>query len=95
MKPIVTINGAWSEQANAWVSETLCLTGDCWLEASLPSKGRVVIKKSENDVGPWPKAFISKWAGPDFRLRLYGSTEKRYIKIYFTVTPNSIQYANI
>ena len=47
MKPIVTINGAWSEQANAWVSETLCLTGDCWLEVELPSKGRLVIKKSE------------------------------------------------
>ena len=47
MKPIETINGAWSEQENAWVSETLCLTGDCWLEVTLPTKGRMVIKKSE------------------------------------------------
>ena len=26
-KTLVTINGSWSEQDNAWVSETLCLTG--------------------------------------------------------------------
>ena len=95
MKPIETINGAWSELDNAWVSDTLCLTGDCWLGVTLPHKGRVVIKKSETADGPWPKAFISKWAGPDFRLRLYGATEERYIKIYFTVTPETIQYANI
>ena len=95
MKPITIINGAWSEQDNAWVSDTLCLSGDCWLEVTLPYKGRVVIKKSETENGPWPKAVISKWAGPNVRLRLYGSTKWRYIKIYITETPNTIQYANI
>ena len=95
MKPITTINGAWSEQANAWVSETLCLTGDCWLEVTLPQKGRLVIKKSETADGPCPKALISKWTGPEFRIRMYGSTEGRYVRIYLTCNPTTIQYANI
>ena len=95
MKPITTINGAWSEQANAWVSETLCLTGDSWLEVELPSKGRLVIKKSETANGPWPKALITPWSGPKFRIRVHGSTEARYIQIHLTETPNTIQYANI
>lgn len=95
MKPITTINGAWSEQANAWVSETLCLTGDCWLEVELPSKGRLVIKKSETANGPWPKALITPWSGPKFRIRVHGSTEARYIQIHLTEIPNTIQYANI
>ena len=95
MKPIETINGAWSDDANAWVSDTLCLTGDCWLEVTLPSKGRLVIKKSESEDGPWPKAFISKWGGGDFRIRMYGTTEKRYVKVYLTTTPTIIQLASI
>lgn len=95
MKPIETIQGAWSEQDNAWVSETLCLTGDCWLEVTLPHKGRLVIKKSETAEGPWPKAFISKWAGPDFRIRMYGTTEGRYVRIYLTTTPTTIQLSSI
>ena len=92
---ITTINGAWSEQDNAWVSETLCLTGDCWLEVTLPDKGRLVIKKSETENGPYPKALITKWDGPQFKIRIYGSTEARYIKIYLTDTPTTIQLASI
>lgn len=95
MRPIETINGAWSEQENAWVSETLCLTGDCWLEVTLPEKGRMVIKKSETAEGPWPKALKSTWTGPDFRIRIYGTTKARYIRIYLTETPTTIQIANI
>ena len=95
MKPITTINGAWSEQANAWVSETLCLTGDCLLEVGLPTKGRLVIKKAEQLEGPWPKALKTPWTDGEFRIRIYGSTEKRYIRIYLTTNPTLIQIANI
>lgn len=95
MKEITTINGAWSDEANAWVSDTLCLTGDCWLEISLPEKGRVVIKKAEKKEGPYPKALITKWGGPDFRFRVYGTTEARYISIHLTTTPTTIQFSNI
>lgn len=92
---IITIDGAWSEQENAWVSDTLCLTGDCWLEVTLPDKGRLVIKKSETANGPYPKALITKWAGPKFRIRIYGSTEARYIRIYLTDTPTTIHISSI
>lgn len=95
MKPIETIQGAWSEQDNAWVSETLCLTGDCWLEVTLPHKGRLVIKKSETAEGPWPKALISNWTGPKFKIRVYGSTKSRYIRLYLTVEPTSCEIVNI
>ena len=95
MKEVVTINGAWSDEANGWVSETLELNGDAWLEVELPQKGRLVIKKAEQPEGPWPKALITKWTGPKFRIRMYGATEARFVKIILTETPNTIQYANI
>jgi hypothetical protein len=95
MKEITTIQGAWSDAANGWVSEILELTGDAWLEVELPAKGRLVIKKAESIDGPWPKALITKWAGPKFRIRIYGSTEHRYIKVVTTDTPITIQIANI
>lgn len=95
MKEITTIQGAWSDEANAWVSEILELTGDTYLEVSLPTKGRLVIKKSESIDGPYPKALITPWTGPEFRIRLYGTTERRYIKVAITETPNRIQFANI
>ena len=91
---ITDINGAWSEDRNAWVSDPLCITGDCWLEVTLPGKGRMVIKKSETQDGPWPKCLISNWTGPEFRVRIYGSTKYRYIRIYMTETPTRIQFAN-
>jgi len=91
---ITPINGAWSDEENAWVSDLWCLTGDCWLEVSLPDKGRMVIKKSETLDGPWPKALISNWTGPDFRVRMYGSTKYRYVQIYLTAEPTVIQFAN-
>ena len=95
MKEITTIQGAWSDEANGWVSEILELTGDAWLEVELPAKGRLVIKKAESIDGPWPKALITKWAGPKFRIRIYGSTEHRYIKVVTTDTPITIKIANI
>jgi hypothetical protein len=91
---ITTINGAWSEESNAWVSEIWCLTGDCWLEVTLPDKGRLVIKKAETLDGPWPKAKITPWSGPEFRIRIYGSTKYRYVRIYLTEEPTMIQFAN-
>jgi hypothetical protein len=91
---ITTINGAWSEQENAWVSETWCLTGDCWLEVTMPDKGRMVIKKAETLEGPWPMCFKTPWTGPEMRIRIYGSTKYRYVRIYLTDTPDMIQFAN-
>ena len=91
---ITTINGAWSEEANAWVSEDWCLTGDCWLEVDLPDKGRMIIEKAESIEGPWPKALITKWDGPMFRIRIYGSTKYRYVRIFLTSEPDRIQFAN-
>lgn len=106
MKEITTINGAWSDEANGWVSETLELTGDAWLEVELPAKGRIVIKKAEKIEGPYPKALITKWTGPKFRIRLVhgiytGKKDEgvgdlgRYIRIITTETPTTIQYVNI
>ena len=103
MSAMTTITGAWSSDANGWVSEMLTLTGDIWIEVTLPSKGRLVIKKSESADGPWPKAMITPWTGPDFKIRIRhgvdtmtGDTPKsRYIKIITTETPISIKYANI
>lgn len=92
---IKPINGAWCDDANAWVSETLCLTGDCWLEVTLPDKGRVVIKKAESEEGPFPKALISNWTGGNFRIRMYGTTKNRYIKVCLTSEPTIIQLASI
>ncbi len=92
---ITPINGAWSQPDNAWVSDTMHLTGDSWLEITLPDKGRLVIKKSETADGPWPKAFISKWTGQKFRIRMYGTTEGRYVRIYLTTTPDEIQLSGI
>ena len=103
---MTTINGAYSLDANGWVSETLELTGNAILEVLLPGKGRVVIKKSETRDGPWPKCLITKWAGPLFRFRLLHGRDKqpssenpgghnRFVKIITTETPIRIQYANI
>jgi hypothetical protein len=94
MKEITTINGAWSEEENAWVSETWCLTGDTWLEVDMPDKARLVIRKSETADGPYPKALVSNWSGPKFRIRIYGSTKYRYVRIFLTDTPDRIQFAN-
>lgn len=91
---IVPIKGAWSDEANAWVSDVLCLTGDCWLEVTLGDKGRLVIKKAECLDGPWPKALVSNWSGPDFRVRLYGSTKYRYVRVYLTAVPKRIEFAS-
>lgn len=91
---IKTIAGSWSNEANAWVSETICLTGDAYLEATLPGKGRLVVKKAESLEGPWPKALTTHWTGPGFRIRLYGSTKGRYVRIYLTDTPVAIQLVN-
>lgn len=106
MKEIRDIQGAWSDEANGWVSEDLELTGDAWLEVELPHKGRLVIKKSETPDGPWPKVVNTKWAGPKFKLRLLNGRDKlsakkngtghsRYIRIITTETPKRIGYANI
>ena len=91
---ITTINGAWSDDANAWVSDVLHLTGNCWLEIELEDKGRLVLKKSESETGPFPKALITKWGGPSFRIRVYGSTKYPYIKVCLTDTPTRIQFSN-
>ena len=95
MRQITTITGSYSEKENGWVSNIVKLTGDVLLDIELPSEGMVVIKKAEKIQGPYPKALITKWSGPKFRIKLYGSTSARYIKIITTETPNMIQYANI
>lgn len=106
MRELKTIQGAWSDEANGWVSEDLELTCDTWLEVTLPHKGRLVIKKSETPEGPWPKAVITPWAGPKFLFRLFIGRDdvdskgvnighSRYIRIITTVTPTTIYYADI
>ena len=95
MRQMTTITGIYSEEANGWVSDIVELTGDAYLEVELPSQGRIVIKKAEKIGGPYPKALISPWGGPKFRIRLYGCTSARYIKIITTDTPKSIQLVNI
>ena len=89
---IKDIHGAWSDEENAWVSEIRFLTGDTYLEVTLPDKGRMVIRKAEKEEGPWPKCLKSSWTGPEFRIRVYGSTKYRYVRIYLTETPTRIQF---
>lgn len=103
MKEITTINGSWSDDANGWVSDDVELTGDCWLEILLPGKGRLVIKAAVDNGSRtiWPKALITRWAGPEFRIRVILSDESalqckcRKIRIITTTEPERIQYANI
>lgn len=95
MKALNTITGSWSNEANGWVSETLQLTGDTWLEIDLQQEGRVVIKKAKELEGPYPKAMITKWGGPQFRIKMYGTTKARYVKIITTIEPTRIEYVNI
>ena len=95
---MTTVNGAWSDEANGWVSEVLELTGDAWLEVELPAKGRLVIKKAENIRGPWPKALITKLDGPMFKIRLVHGRNGiggRFVKIIATEEPKSIELVNI
>ena len=89
---MTNVNGAWSEEENAWVSEDCYLTGDCWLEVVLPGKGRMLMRKAETQEGPWPRCLSSNWSGPEFRIRIYGSTEYRYVRIYLSSTPSRIQF---
>lgn len=91
---ITSIDGAWSEQEHAWVSDPVFLRGDCWLEVTLPNKGRMIVKKSETEDGLYPKALITPWTGPQFKIRIYGSTKYRYIIICLTDTPESIGIAS-
>lgn len=95
MRTLTPVNGQWSEEANAWVSETLFLTGEHWLELSLPAKGRIVVKMADTAEGPFPKALISKWAGPDFSIRIYGSDVGHYFRFYLTNTPTTIQIVDL
>lgn len=93
-----TIQGGWSDEDNGWVSEVIEMTGDAWLEVELPAKGRVVIKKAENMSGPWPKALITKWDGPLFKIRVVHGADRshgRFIKVITTDIPKRIEYANI
>ena len=92
---ITPIAGAWSDEENAWVSEPLMLRGDCWVEVTLADKGRMVIRKSEEASGRYLLAMVTPWSGPSFRIRVYGSTQYRYIKIFLTDNPTKIEYANI
>ena len=88
------VTGAWSEEEKAWVSNIWQLTGDCWLEVKMPGKSRLVIKKAEKREGPWPKCLKSTWTGPDYRIRIYGSTKYRYVQFFLTEAPERIQIAN-
>lgn len=89
------ICGAWSDEDNGWVSDVVELLGDSWLEIELPEKGRLVIKKSESEDGPWPKALVSRWGGDSFRIRMYGSTKHRFVKIATTCTPTRCELCGI
>ncbi|MBQ8711544.1 MAG: hypothetical protein IJ551_01780 [Prevotella sp.] len=95
MTGLIPIDGAWSDDANGWVSEAITLTGDIWLEVELPERGRLVIKKAETEDGPWPKALITPYTGPSFRIRIYGTAHVRYIQVITSHTPTNIHYANI
>lgn len=90
-----TIAGQWDDRERAWVSETLQLTGDCWVEISLGAKGRLLVRKSENTDGPWPKALVSEWTGPEFRIRMYGGTKYRFVRLYLTRVPERAEVVNI
>lgn len=91
----IDITGDWNEDANAWVSDVVGMNSNAFLEIDLPSKGILVIKKSEKVEGPWPKAMTTKWTGPKIRIRIYGSTTKALLKFCLTSTPTRIQLVRI
>lgn len=92
---MIEVKGQWSNEEKGWVSETLCIKGNCWLHIILPFRGIVVIKKSESLDGPWPKALVTDWDGEEYGIKIYGSTKNRYIRIYTTEIPKSINIAYI
>lgn len=89
------ITGAWDDGANAWVSDPIELRYDSWLEISLPSKGRLVIKQANSADGPWPKALTTGWVGPEIRTHIYGSTDGTLLKFCLTDTPKRIELIRI
>ena len=88
------ITGSLDEEAKAWISDVVELHTDCYLEVDLPSKGRLIIKKKETD-GSWPKAMITKWTGPNIRVRVYGSTNGAFLKFCLSDAPTRIQLFKI
>lgn len=95
MSQITNISGSWSDRDNAWVSEALQLSDESFLEVEFEQNGIVVIKLSDTQNGPWPKAYISKWRGPKQQVRLYGTTKDRYIKVFLSRIPKSVQLSSI
>lgn len=90
---MTTVNGEWSDEENAWVSERLEPKGDIYLSVQLPSYGYVIVRQIDKETGKAPKCYQSK-EGKKFKLRLLYS-EKNDIQIFTSVTPSVIKYANI
>lgn len=90
---MITVNGEWSEEENAWVSEKLSPNGDIYLVVELPSYGYVIVRQIDKETGKAPKCYQSH-EGKKFKFRLLYS-DKNDIQIFTSVTPSKIEYANI
>lgn len=82
-----TLEFQYSEAFNAYRSDIIPLTGDCYLTVTLPSRGRLAIRKANSISGPWPVVLMSPHTGPDFEIRIYGETYGKYIRIETTHQP--------
>lgn len=77
-----------------WTSRDIRLSGDIVIRATLPKKGRLVIRAQEKGMKCWPVAYISP-CEKDFEIKLWGVTRCRYIRIFLTEEPKKLEYANI
>lgn len=81
----------YDEKENGWSSDIVTLTGETFLSLRLPSLGRVCLRKSNTDNGPWPIILMTPWTGPDFRVRLFGQARGKRVKILCTDKPQSCE----
>lgn len=79
---------------NAWTAPDITLTGDAVLKLSLPSNGRLAIRKS-NTGERFPIVLMSPWTGPDFYVRIHGETKGKIIRIQTTEMPVKAVLVNI
>ena len=82
------------DNANSYSSGPIQLTGDAYLCVTLPTKGRIVIRKSNTGRAPWPIVLASP-IEQDFQIHLYGKTKYKHIIVEATHNPIKATLYNI
>jgi len=89
-----TITYTYSASDDAWVSEKLTLTSDVVIKIVLSEKGKVVIKKQNEEGTPAPKIFITK-DYTEFLVTVNGWSKDKIIQVFTSTEPNYMGYAKI